>query len=61
MQHAVAGFATYVTCELAVRKEQVPSSGGRYELLTTVEDEAWARNLLTALGSMSLEVCLAGC
>jgi hypothetical protein len=30
---------TYVSCELAVRKEQVPSSRGRFELMCHCDDE----------------------
>lgn len=50
------GFATYVSCELAVREDQIPSEYGRYELLTTTNDEEWALSILSAVGGMSLEV-----
>lgn len=49
-------FVTYITCELAVRPEQKPSSLGRYELLLTCDDENWARTLLTDVGRMTMEV-----
>lgn len=48
-------FITYVSCELAVRKEQVPSGLGRYELLCSCDDEQWVRSNLTILGHMSME------
>ena len=48
-------FVTYVTCELAVREEQQPAEFGRYEVMMTCDDEAWARNILTKIGQMSLE------
>lgn len=48
-------FVTYVSCELAVRKEQVPSSQGRFELMCHCNDEDWVRRVLTAIGRMSLE------
>ena len=49
---------TYVSCELAVRPEQVPAKDGqfRYELLTSCDDERWVRSVLTALGRMSMSV-----
>ena len=46
---------TYVSCELAVRKEQKPCEVGRYELLATCDDEKWVRLVLTKIGRMSLE------
>jgi hypothetical protein len=46
---------TYVSCELAVREEQVPSGLGRYELLCSCDNEQWVRSNLTNLGHMSLE------
>lgn len=46
----------FVSCELAVREEQVPSEVGRYELLATTSDEGWARSTLTDIGGMTLEV-----
>jgi hypothetical protein len=45
---------TYVSCELAVREEQRPSSLGRYELLCSCDDERWVRSILSELGRMSL-------
>jgi suppressor of fused protein SUFU len=48
-------FVTYVTCELAVRDEQQPAEFGRYELMMTCDDEAWARHILTKIGQMSME------
>jgi hypothetical protein len=49
-------LVSYVSCELAVRKEQRPASFGRYEVLATCDDEEWARSVLTDIGRMSLEV-----
>jgi hypothetical protein len=46
---------TYVSCELAVREEQVPSDSGRYELLCSCDDEQWVRSNVTNLARMSLE------
>jgi hypothetical protein len=46
---------TYVSCELAVRNEQIPSDLGRYELMCSCDDERWVRTNLTNLGHMSLE------
>jgi hypothetical protein len=51
-------FVTYVTCELAVRGDQRPAECGRFELMMTCDDEAWARNVLTGIGEMSLELVL---
>jgi hypothetical protein len=48
-------FVTYITCELAVHDEQQPSELGRYEVMMTCDDEAWARKILTKIGQMSLE------
>jgi hypothetical protein len=45
---------TYITCELPVREQQVPSQLGRYELLCSCDDEQWVRSRLTDLGRMSL-------
>lgn len=47
---------TYVSCELAVRKEQCPSEFGRYELLASCDDEQWVRSIISEIGRMSLEV-----
>lgn len=52
------GPTVFVTCELAVREQQLPSEVGRYELLATTSDEAWARSTLTDIGGMTLEVAL---
>ena len=51
-------FVTYVTCELAVRDEQLPAEFGRYELMMTCDDEAWARKILTEIGLLSQESVL---
>jgi hypothetical protein len=48
-------FATYVSCELAVRAEQIPSSHGRFEFLCHSNDENWVSVVLTSIGSSSLE------
>jgi hypothetical protein len=50
-----APLITYVTCELAVRPEQVESEFGRYELLMAAQDEDWAHSILTDVGGMTLE------
>jgi hypothetical protein len=50
-----ASLVTYVTCELAVRPEQQPSNGGRYEITMTCDDESWARDILTRFGQMSMD------
>jgi hypothetical protein len=49
---------TYVSCELSVREEQIPTESGgyRYELLASCDSEKWVRQILTNLGRMSLEV-----
>jgi hypothetical protein len=47
-------FITYVSCELAVREEQVPSALGRYEFLCSCDDERWVRTQVSNLGRMSL-------
>jgi hypothetical protein len=48
-------FVTYVTCELAVRDEQKPAEFGRYEVMMECDDLAWAHDILTKIGQMSLE------
>src|SRR5687767_9061199 len=48
-------FVTYVTCELAVREEQLPAEFGRYELMISCDNEKWARKILTKIGEMSME------
>lgn len=48
-------FVSYVTCELSVREEQVPSSIGRFELLCHSDDESWVRSVITDLARMTLE------
>jgi hypothetical protein len=48
-------FVTYVSCELAVREEQKEGEAGRYEVMMTCDDEAWASKILTKIGQMSLE------
>ncbi|HTV48802.1 MAG TPA: suppressor of fused domain protein [Phycisphaerae bacterium] len=49
-----AQFVTYVSCELALRNEQKPSKFGRYELLTSCNDEDWVRKRLSDIGRMSM-------
>lgn len=53
----VAGRPIYVTCELSLYPEQVPSSEGeRYELLCRLPlTESQAQDLLTALGDLSMQ------
>lgn len=46
----------YVSCEMAVRDEQVPNAAGRYELLMSCDDEDWARSILSDTAHMSLDV-----
>src|SRR5262245_7468527 len=41
---------TYVSCELAVRDEQIPCEFGRYELLSTCDDEKWVRSIVSDIG-----------
>lgn len=54
------GKTIYVTCELSLYPEQVPSSEDeRYELLCRLPiSESQAQSLLTALGSLSMEAKL---
>ncbi len=52
-------FVTYVTCELAVRDEQRPAEFGRYEVMMTCDDKAWAHKILTKVAQMSLETVFA--
>src|SRR5260221_14113422 len=47
-------FITYVSCELAVRKEQQPCDLGRYELLCACDDEQWVRSIITRIGQESM-------
>lgn len=49
-------LVTYLTCELAVHPSQRPSKVGKFELLMTCDSQQWARNILTRIGDMSLEV-----
>lgn len=51
-------IVTYVTCELSVRPQQRPSELGRFELLTSCDEEGWAAKTLTGLGHMSMNVRL---
>ena len=44
-----------LSCELAVRKEQKPCSLGRYELLTSCDDEQWVRSVVSDIGRMTFE------
>ena len=53
--HQGGRFITYVSCELAVRAEQKPSTCGRYELMVSSDDERWVRSIVTRVGRMSLE------
>jgi hypothetical protein len=46
---------TYVSCELAVRDDQIPCEFGRYELLCTCDDEKWVRSVISDIGRMTLE------
>lgn len=49
----------YISCELAVRAEQLPGEHGRYELLISCDDEQWARYILSEIGRMSMKVAFA--
>lgn len=53
----VPGRPVYVTCELSLYPEQIPSSEGeRYELLCRLPlTESQAQDLLTALGELSMQ------
>ena len=53
--HARPGPTLFITCELAVREDQVPSEMGRYELMTWSDDEDWAWSTLTDIAGMTLE------
>src|SRR5687767_8438262 len=53
-----ASIVTYVSCELAVRKEQTPSTRGRFELMCHCDDETWVRKFVSKVGAMSLEAQL---
>jgi hypothetical protein len=53
--HGRTAAVSYVSCELAVRKEQVPSEFGRYELLASCSDEEWIRSVVSDIGRMSLK------
>jgi hypothetical protein len=46
---------TYVSCELVVRENQKPSEFGRYELMSTCDDERWVRSIVSDIGRMTLE------
>ena len=48
-------FVTYVSCELAVRESQQHGDTGPFEVMTTCDDERWARKVLTKIGQMSME------
>jgi hypothetical protein len=50
------GPTLFITCELAIREDQVPSDVGRYELMTSTTDEEWAVSTLTDIAGMTLEV-----
>jgi hypothetical protein len=45
---------TYLTCELALLPEQVPSDFGRYELMVSCDSRYWALDVLTGIGRLSL-------
>lgn len=49
-----ADVVTYVSCELAVRDDQVPNASGRYELLMSGNNEDWVRQVLTDTAEMGL-------
>ncbi|MBX2798658.1 MAG: suppressor of fused domain protein [Myxococcales bacterium] len=49
-------FVTFVSSGLCLRPEQKPSRMGRYELLIHSDDEGWAREVLTDVARMSLDV-----
>lgn len=47
-------IVAYVSCELAVRDDQMPNASGHYELLMSGNDEDWIRQVLTDIGEMGL-------
>lgn len=48
-------FVTYVSCELAVRDDMHVGDSGPYELMTTCDDESWARTVLTSIARLGQE------
>jgi hypothetical protein len=50
-----ASYVTYVTCELACYRNQVPAAVGPFELLVTSNDQRWASAVLSALGRLSFD------
>lgn len=48
-------FVTYITCELAVREDQMPSDIGHYELLITCDDEDWAWTVLAKVSQLTTD------
>ena len=58
--HGQQPFVTYVSCELAVRDDQLVGDGGPYELMTVCDDEEWARKVLTGIARLGLEAQLDG-
>lgn len=50
-----APYVTYVTCELACYRSQIPAAVGPFELLTTANDQRWATAVLSALGRLSFD------
>jgi hypothetical protein len=51
-------FVTYVSCELAIRSDQLPSLAGPYDLLCSCDDPHWVRTILSEIGRMSLRTVL---
>lgn len=51
-------LTTYVSCELAVRGDQIPAAFGRYELLASCNDEQWVRSILTSLARATMSIKL---
>lgn len=56
--HGLHEFVTYVSCELAVRDDQLVGEEGPYELMTCCNDESWARTVLSGIARLGLEARL---
>jgi Suppressor of fused protein (SUFU) len=51
---AEVGFATFLTAQLALLPNQVPSEFGRFELMVTCNCQPWAQDVLRGIGRLSL-------
>ena len=52
-------FITYISCDLFGHAKQQRSSLGRYELMTTCDNQEWCSKVLTNIGRMGLQELLA--